>query len=306
MHSWLSNNRTTPLKLTSKHNNWPLTNCLRLFLSTAYLTHRDSARFFLFLKSELGLPEEHRTIYKNTSCTTAPGYRLMKLNDECSVAGTRQGGFLTRCSRLISSCLNLRIASACSCSNSSCCLRSATSRICWPGRKDTFFKRQRHRSHVARGLGRRVVLPLGPALGSPVWHGVSGSPRELNCVERSLQRDLPSAPHSQPESGRAATAETTTNKGYEWSCAWWRKIRSSTPTWSSSCAFLLRRSASSFSCSFLPRSSSSWLSCSPPPKTKRHWSDQSRGFPPSALGVIVTACHYSDLNPDWSNAREHA
>lgn len=31
-------------------------------------------------------------------------------------------------------------------------------------------------------------------------------------------------------------------------------------TWSSSCAFLLRRSVSSFSCSFLPRSSSSWLS----------------------------------------------
>lgn len=44
------------------------------------------------------------------------------------------------------------------------------------------------------------AVPLGPALGSPVWHGVSGSPRELNCVERSLQRDLPSAPHSQPES----------------------------------------------------------------------------------------------------------
>lgn len=37
---------------------------------------------------------------------------------------------LTRCNLLISSCLNLRIASACSCSNSSCCLRSATSRIC--------------------------------------------------------------------------------------------------------------------------------------------------------------------------------
>lgn len=36
----------------------------------------------------------------------------------------------TRWSRLISSCLNLRIASACSCSSSSCCLRSATSRIC--------------------------------------------------------------------------------------------------------------------------------------------------------------------------------
>lgn len=31
----------------------------------------------------------------------------------------------------------------------------------------------------------------------------------------------------------------------------------------------------------------------------------SRGFPPSALGVIVTACHYSDLNPDWNTAREH-
>lgn len=44
------------------------------------------------------------------------------------------------------------------------------------------------------------AIPLGPDLGSPVWHGVSGSPRELNCVERSLQRDLPSAPHSQPES----------------------------------------------------------------------------------------------------------
>lgn len=41
-------------------------------------------------------------------------------------------------------------------------------------------------------------VPLGPALGSPVWHGVSGSPRELNCVERSLQRAPASAPHSQP------------------------------------------------------------------------------------------------------------
>lgn len=45
-----------------------------------------------------------------------------------------------------------------------------------------------------------LCVPLGPALGSPVWHGVSGSPRELNFVERSLQRDLPLAPHSQPES----------------------------------------------------------------------------------------------------------
>lgn len=52
--------------------------------------------------------------------------------------------------------------------------------------------------HQEEYLGPTV--PLGPALGSPVWHGVSGSPRELNCVERSLQRDPPSAPHSQPES----------------------------------------------------------------------------------------------------------
>lgn len=57
------------------------------------------------------------------------------------------------------------------------------------------------------GRGFELVLPLGPALGSPVWHGVSGSPRELNCVERSLQRDLPSAPHSQPESGQTTTAK---------------------------------------------------------------------------------------------------
>lgn len=107
---------------------------------------------------------------------------------------------LTRCNRLISSCLNLRIASACSCSNSSCCLRSATSRICCSERRFCF--------QVAQGVKRKTIeylspaVPLGPALGSPVWRGVSGSPRELNCVERSLQRDLPSAPHSQPESDK--------------------------------------------------------------------------------------------------------
>lgn len=56
------------------------------------------------------------------------------------------------------------------------------------------------------------------------------------------------------------------NKVYELSCVWWRQMRSSTPTWSSSCAFLLRSSASSFNCSFLLRSSSSWLSCFPKPK----------------------------------------
>lgn len=53
------------------------------------------------------------------------------------------------------------------------------------------------------------AVPLGPALGSPVWHGVSGSPRELNCVERSLQRDLPSAPHSQPGSERQQAGSLT-------------------------------------------------------------------------------------------------
>ena len=57
--------------------------------------------------------------------------------------------------------------------------------------------------HEDEVIGRRIPLlslPLGPALGSPVWHGVSGSPRERNCVERSLPRGLPSSPHSQPES----------------------------------------------------------------------------------------------------------
>lgn len=68
-------------------------------------------------------------------------------------------------------------------------------------------KRQHQRPRAGRGL--ELALPLGPALGSPVWHGVSGSPRELNCVERSLQRDLPSAPHSQPESGESTTAVKT-------------------------------------------------------------------------------------------------
>ena len=113
-----------------------------------------------------------------------------------------QAVVLTRCNRLISSCLNLRIASACSCSNSSCCLRSATSRICYK-RKRAVFKSSVVRSKKNNKCSvsePSSTVPLGPALGSPVWHGVSGSPRELNCVERSLQRDLPSAPHSQPES----------------------------------------------------------------------------------------------------------
>lgn len=132
-----------------------------------------------------------------------------------------------------------------------------------------FVKRQHH--HPQAGSSLKLVLPLGPALGSPVWHGVSGSPRELNCVERSLQRDLPSAPHSQPESGETKTMVMKC-------CVWWKRIRSSTPTWSSSCAFLLRSPASSFNCSFLLRSSSSRLSYFD--QTKRHWSGQAGDFLP--------------------------
>lgn len=41
---------------------------------------------------------------------------------------------LTFCRRSISCCLALRMARACSCSNSSCCRRSAASRMCWGGR----------------------------------------------------------------------------------------------------------------------------------------------------------------------------
>lgn len=68
-------------------------------------------------------------------------------------------------------------------------------------RQDFVLKEHRERERkIIEYLSPAV--PLGPALGSPVWHGVSGSPRELNCVERSLQRDLPSAPHSQPESDK--------------------------------------------------------------------------------------------------------
>lgn len=47
----------------------------------------------------------------------------------------------------------------------------------------------------------------------------------------------------------------------------WNEIFSSTLTWWSSCAFLLRRSVSSSSCSFLLRSPLSWLSCPPKDKT---------------------------------------
>ena len=42
---------------------------------------------------------------------------------------------LTFCRRSISCCLALRMARACSCSNSSCCRRSAASRMCWGGRR---------------------------------------------------------------------------------------------------------------------------------------------------------------------------
>lgn len=72
-----------------------------------------------------------------------------------------------------------------------------------------------------------------------------------------------------------------------------------TLTWSSSCAFLLRRSASSFSCSFLPRSSSSWLSCY---ETTGQRSDEVEEIHVSQVIIMITMAL---LEPDWRAATEN-
>lgn len=106
---------------------------------------------------------------------------------------------------MISSCLNLRIASACSCSNSSCCLRSATSRMCcnhiYTKTQHKYSNRPHTESNVnmLRNRLNVIVLPLGPALGSPALHGVAGFPPVLNYAECSRHRAVPLAPHFQPE-----------------------------------------------------------------------------------------------------------
>lgn len=162
-----------------------------------------------------------------------------------------------------------------------------------------------------------LEVPLGPALGSPVWHGVSGSPRELNCVERSLQRDLPSAPHSQPESEETTQTQRSRLTGgidlkgkngfilivkpfVLLNLAWWVNSRRGreTLTWSSSCAFLLRRSASSFSCSFLPRSSSSWLSCYETARLHLVIAEEIH------VSQVILMPTMATLKPDWRAARE--
>lgn len=58
---------------------------------------------------------------------------------------------LTFCRRSISCCLALRTAKACSCSNSSCCLLSAASRICWEREK----KEQEVRGNSAKDEHRQ-------------------------------------------------------------------------------------------------------------------------------------------------------
>lgn len=71
---------------------------------------------------------------------------------------------LTFCRRSISCCLALRTARACSCSNSSCCLLSAASRICWREKKRERWKQRMNRENESNDQSLLKALKCPAAM----------------------------------------------------------------------------------------------------------------------------------------------